>query len=249
MRPLAFSERGLVQPTVSLRELLRGDAPPSIGDESTSTLADYTDEILRSGFPPGIRDLPSRARGVQLDSYLRRIVERELPENGMLVRRPATLMSWLAAYGAATATDASYTAILDAATAGQEDKPARQTVDVYRDYLQRVFVLDPVQPWMPVLAPLRRLTRTPKHHLSTPPRSLRASRASTRLHSSTAKAAGSSPLPTRGSARCSNPSSRSRCASTLKQPKRRSGICEHGTRSARSTSSSSAARRPSFPSR
>ncbi len=87
----------------------------------------------------------------------------------MLVRRPATLMSWLAAYGAATATDASYTAILDAATAGQEDKPARQTVDVYRDYLQRVFVLDPVQPWMPVLAPLRRLTRTPKHHLVDPP--------------------------------------------------------------------------------
>ncbi|UOE42869.1 AAA family ATPase [Agromyces larvae] len=78
MRPLAFSERGLVQPTVSLRKLLRGEAPVIEGEPS-STLADYTDEILRSGFP-GIRDLPDRARGAQLDSHLRRIVERELPD-------------------------------------------------------------------------------------------------------------------------------------------------------------------------
>ncbi|QTX05890.1 ATP-binding protein [Agromyces archimandritae] len=166
MRPLAFSERALETPVVSVRELL-GGGRPEIRGSTNLTLADYTEEIVRSGFP-GIRDLPERARTIQLDSYLARIVDRDLPDNGMAVRLPATLMKWLAAYGAATSTDASYTAILDAATAGDVEKPARQTVDQYRDYLQRIFVLDPVPAWLPSFSPLRRLAKRPKHHLVDP---------------------------------------------------------------------------------
>ncbi|MEV1129283.1 DUF4143 domain-containing protein [Agromyces sp. NPDC049794] len=166
MRPLAFSERAMVAPSVSLRTLLAGDAP-AVEGASPIRLPDYVDEILRSGFP-GIRGLSERARRAQLDGYLTRIVERELPDNGVVVRRPAALRAWLAAYGAATATDATYTTILDAATAGQPDKPARQTVDGYREHLQRLFVLDPVPAWAPAFAPLQRLTHAPKHHLVDP---------------------------------------------------------------------------------
>ncbi|MED5813681.1 DUF4143 domain-containing protein [Mycolicibacterium sp. 050232] len=166
MRPMALIERGTADPAVSLRELLSGDRP-DISGRSDITLPMYADEILRSGFP-GIRDLPERARQIQLDSYLARIVERELPENGYVVRRPATLTSWLSAYAAATSTDASFTALLDAATAGEPDKPARQTVDSYRNHLQRLFVLDPVPAWVPTFSPLKRLTQTPKHHLVDP---------------------------------------------------------------------------------
>jgi uncharacterized protein len=86
LRPLSFSERGMVEPTVSLRELLAGDQP-DVSRHSPIDLSTYTDEILRSGFP-GIRTLPERARQFQLDSYITRIVERELPENGVIVRRP-----------------------------------------------------------------------------------------------------------------------------------------------------------------
>ena len=166
MRPLSFAERAVSDPTVSLSALLHGD-DVTVSGSSAVELPQYVDEILRSGFP-GIRGLPEAARRVQLDSYLARIVERELPENGVHVRRPAALRSWLAAYGAATSTDASYTAILDAATAGEDDKPARQTVDAYREHLARLFVLDPVPAWFPMFAPLKRLTRTPKHHLVDP---------------------------------------------------------------------------------
>ncbi|MGV0745151.1 ATP-binding protein [Mycolicibacterium sp. XJ870] len=166
MRPMALVERGMADPTVSLRGLLSGEHPDIVG-RSAVALPTYTDEILRSGFP-GIRDLPERARQIQLDSYVARIVDRELPENGYAVRRPATLMSWLSAYGAATSTDASFTAILDAATAGESDKPARQTIDSYRNHLQRLFVLDPVPAWVPTFSPLKRLTQTPKHHLIDP---------------------------------------------------------------------------------
>ena len=166
MRPLSFEERSVAEPSVSLSALLAGTAGPVSGTSDVD-LTTYTDEILRSGFP-GIRDLPPRARRVQLDSYIARIVDRELPENGVAVRRPSALRAWLAAYGAATATDAAWSVILDAATPGEHDKPARQTVDAYRDHLQRIFVLDPLPAWTPTFAPLKRLTRTPKHHLVDP---------------------------------------------------------------------------------
>jgi predicted AAA+ superfamily ATPase len=97
-----------------------------------------------------------------------RIAERELPENGVVVRRPNALKSWLTAYGAATATDASYSTILDAATAGEHDKPARPTADSYREHLQRIFVLDPIPAWIPTFNTLKRLTHAPKHHLVDP---------------------------------------------------------------------------------
>ena len=164
--PLSFSERGLSKPTVSLRELL-GGGQPEISGHSRIDLSAYTDEILASGFP-GIRTLPERAQKVQLDSYITRIVEHELPDNGVTVRRPRALNAWLTAYGAATATDASYSTILDAATAGERDKPARGTVDSYREHLTRIFLLDPVPAWIPVFNPLKRLTHTPKHHLVDP---------------------------------------------------------------------------------
>ncbi|MEU4362691.1 DUF4143 domain-containing protein [Promicromonospora sp. NPDC023987] len=166
MRPLAFSERGLSEPTVSLAPLLQGGRP-EISGRTAIDLPAYTDEILRSGFP-GIRELPERARRIQLDSYVTRIVERELPENGVVVRRPNALKSWLTAYGAATATDTSYSTILDAATAGEADKPARGTADNYREHLQRIFVLDPIPAWIPTFNTLKRLTHAPKHHLVDP---------------------------------------------------------------------------------
>lgn len=166
MRPMSFSERGIEAPTVSLRALLTGERQ-EIGGISQVDVPTYTDEILRSGFP-GIRELPERARQLQLDSYIARIVERELPESGVNVRRPGALRAWLAAYAAATATNASYTKILDAATPGETDKPARQTVAAYREHLERIFVLDPLEAWIPTFAPLKRLTYTPKHHLVDP---------------------------------------------------------------------------------
>lgn len=166
MRPLSFAERGVCKPSISMRAVLDGEQPPIVG-RSPVGLSDYVDEILRSGFP-GIRDLAPRARGLQLDSYITRIVEHELAENGMSVRRPAALRAWLAGYAAATSTDASYTAILDASTAGASDKPVRQTADTYREFLERLFLLDPLHAWIPSFSPLRRLTHAPKHHLVDP---------------------------------------------------------------------------------
>ncbi|WP_343710658.1 DUF4143 domain-containing protein [Mycobacterium sp.] len=78
------------------------------------------------------------------------------------------MLGWLRAYAAATSTTASYTAVLDAATAGVSDKPARSTTIAYRDVLTALWLLDPVPAWGPAANPLARLAQSPKHHLADP---------------------------------------------------------------------------------
>ena len=166
MRPMTLSERGIGQPTVSLAALLSGRRPALHG-ECSLHLADYVEQIVASGFP-GLRDLSPRARRFQLDSYLRNAVDRDVPEQGLAVRRPEAMLAWLRAYAAATATTSSYSQILDAATPGQSDKPARSTSITYRDVLTQLWLLDPVPAWRPTGSALTRLGQTPKHHLADP---------------------------------------------------------------------------------
>ena len=43
-------------------------------------------------------------RRAMLDTYLMRVIDRDLPGEGVEVRRPETLRRWLAAYAAASTT-------------------------------------------------------------------------------------------------------------------------------------------------
>jgi predicted AAA+ superfamily ATPase len=166
MRPMSLAERGVGRPTVSLRALLSGRRAPVEG-QTDVTLEQYVDEIVRSGYP-GLRALPPRALRAQLDGYLDRIVERDFDELGHRVRHPATLRRWMSAYAAATATCASLESVRDAATGGENEKPAKTTTQPYRDILERLYIIDAVPPWMPSRNRLARLTAPPKHHLADP---------------------------------------------------------------------------------
>jgi len=166
MRPLSLAERLPGAATVSLAALLTGQRP-AVEGRTDVTLADYTKEILRSGFP-GMRRLSGRPLRAQLDGYLERIVDREFPELGHQVRNPSALRRWMAAYAAATATTTSFEKIRDASTGGHESKPARSTVLPYRDVLERLFVLDEVPGWKPTRNHIAELALTPKHHLADP---------------------------------------------------------------------------------
>lgn len=166
MRPLALAERGLETPGVSLSELLRGERPPIYGGCSTK-LEDYVEEIVSSGFP-GLRPLSGRALRSQLDGYLARIVDRDFEELGHRLRDPATLRRWMTAYAAASSTAASFEKIRDAATAGHGDKPAKSTTIPYREVLERLWVLDPVEAWLPTRNRISRLSSPPKHQIADP---------------------------------------------------------------------------------
>jgi predicted AAA+ superfamily ATPase len=166
LRPMTLLERGDVSPTVSLAELLE-DKRPKVEGRTEMDLEGYVDEILASGLP-GIRRLPRRLRMAQLDGYIDHIIDRDFEELDYNVRKPATLRRWMAAYAAATATTASFEKIRDAATSELGETPARPTTLPYRDVLERLWILDPVQPWLPTRNRLSRLTSPTKHHLADP---------------------------------------------------------------------------------
>lgn len=165
MRPLSLAERALIDPTVSVDALLRGTA--DIAGDSTLVLDDYVREITASGLP-GIRRLRSTGRREQLDSYVDAVIQREFPDQGLVVRAPETLRRWLRAYAAATATTTSYSKILEAATPGESSKPAKTTTIAYRDVLHSLWLLDPVEAWSPGAPDLGRLGQAPKHFLADP---------------------------------------------------------------------------------
>jgi predicted AAA+ superfamily ATPase len=166
MRPLSLAERELESPSVRLRDLLSGRAGGLEG-ETTVRLDRYAEEVVASGFP-AIRPLAGRARRAQLESYIARIVDRDVEEVGRPVRRSDTLRRWMRAYAAATSTTASLESIRDAATGGEGDKPARNTATSYREILQKLWILDPVPAWVPSRNPLSRVAQPEKHQLADP---------------------------------------------------------------------------------
>lgn len=166
MRPLALHERGRWEQSVSLMSLLAGTAG-TIAGATDATARDYFAAIESSGFP-GIHARPERLRVELLDSYLRRVVDRDLPDLGLTVRRPDTLRRWLTAYAAASSTTTAYSKILDATTAGDGTQPAKTTTIAYRDHLTQLWLLDPVPGWNHSRSHLSRLQSAPKHQLADP---------------------------------------------------------------------------------
>lgn len=166
MRPLTLPERGFATPTVSLGDLLAKAATAVDGDTALA-LGDYTEQIVGGGFP-GMQTLTPRAKSVQLDSYVQRIVERDFPEAGREVRNPAGLLRWMRAFAAATSTTATFETIRDTAAAGHANPPARSTTIPYRDTLENIWISDPVPGWLPLGVRVERLTETPKHNLADP---------------------------------------------------------------------------------
>lgn len=172
MRPMGLHERGLETPTVSLNDLLNSPEPAAIEGETSFAIADYAAAIASSGFPD-IMGMSLRSQRIQLDSYLQRVIDRDLPDQGLTVRSPETLKRWMAAYAAASSTTASYSRILDAATGGDGMQLAKTTTLRYRDHLAQLWLLDPVPGWTTFRNPLKRVAQSPKHQLADPALALR----------------------------------------------------------------------------
>jgi uncharacterized protein len=172
MRPMTLFERGVGIPSVSLRDLL-GGRRDRVDGRTDVGLDEYAHELVASGFP-AIRGHTERAVRAQLDGYLQRVIERDVGEAGREVQSGPSFTRWLAAYAAATATTTSYEKVRDAATAGQDEKPARATAARYLDALERLWLADPLPAWLPARNHLNRLAASPKHHLADPALAARA---------------------------------------------------------------------------
>ncbi len=163
---MTLAERGVDTPTVSLAALLQGDRPAIEG--TTHVAAEqYAHEILASGLP-GLRNLPERVVRAQLDGYIERVIDHDFEEFGQAVRNQPALRRWMRAYASALSSTASYEKIRDAATAGNDEKPAKTTVLRYRDILESLWIIEPIPAWRPARNELARLSLSPKHQLADP---------------------------------------------------------------------------------
>ncbi|MCL2438283.1 MAG: DUF4143 domain-containing protein [Coriobacteriia bacterium] len=167
MRPLSLQERGLAPPLISIKQCLSGTLPKHPVSTLEATEVDYIKEIMSSGFP-GIRASSDSVRAQVIKSYLNNIATVDFPDAGYNLRRPDSLYRWMTAYAAATGTTASYSKILDAATAGESKKPSKATSIAYRDMLRNLWILDDVEPWIPLGGEFKRLKQKPKHFLADP---------------------------------------------------------------------------------
>ncbi|MDR3308164.1 MAG: DUF4143 domain-containing protein [Coriobacteriales bacterium] len=167
MRPLSMEERGLCQPCVRLSELLEGSVDKSIFEHCPVTISDYVHEIYSSGFP-GIHRLSDSLVKVQINGYIEDIIHKEFPEQGLKVRKPQILRSWLKAYAAATGSTTSYTKLLIASTPGEDIQPAASTTLVYRNLLDALYITDRIEAWLPTDNHFSALGKSPKHYLVDP---------------------------------------------------------------------------------
>ncbi|MXW96940.1 MAG: ATP-binding protein [Acidimicrobiaceae bacterium] len=166
MRPLSLAERGLAAPTVSLSDLLTGDRPRLDGAAEVG-VEQYADEIVRSGFP-GIRPHPDRIRRGLLDGYVDQILNHDVHQFGHTFRDEGSLRRWITAYAAAVSTATSFEKIRDAASAGEDDRPARTTTIPYRSALEGLRLIEKVPAWLPTRNRLRRVASAPVHQLTDP---------------------------------------------------------------------------------
>lgn len=166
MRPLSLAERGLAASTVSLSDLLTGNRPLLDGAAEVG-VEQYADEIIRSGFP-GIRQHPDRIRRGLLDGYIDQILTHDVHQFGHTFRDEGSLRRWVTAYAAAVSTATSFEKIRDAASAGEDDRPARTTTIPYRSALEGLRLIEEVPAWLPTMNRLRRVASAPVHQLTDP---------------------------------------------------------------------------------
>ena len=167
MRPLSLAERIQSPPPITLKACLDGTVADRINYESSFSFKDYMHQITRSGFPE-LYQLDDEIRTLRLESYLENICSRNFKSQGLVIRQPGKMRSWMRAYAAATATTMSYTKILDAASAGEDDKLGKDSTAAYREALRSLWLIDDVECWYEGEDFFSRLKQSPKHYLADP---------------------------------------------------------------------------------
>ena len=169
MYPLSLSERGIDNPTVSIKDIFASDTPfgVEVKGKSEVTASQYIYEVAASGLPE-FRRLTPESRKIAFESYFANLLSHDFNQQGVRLRQPETMLRWLRAFAAGTATDAGYTEILDASTAGEGNKPAAKTTIAYREALENLWLLEELSPWIAGEDYFSGLKRSPKHYLADP---------------------------------------------------------------------------------
>ena len=165
-RTMTWAEKGgcLNDDGVSLRALFDGAIPqPSM---STAPLEQIVCSILHPGFP-GLLSAPSDIAARSMESYIKDIATTDLNRLANLRSEPAVVEQLIASLARSTASEVSQ-ATLRKDMSRTLPAPSEGTTAKLLELLERVFLLETIQPWAVSLRSKARLRRSPKYHLADP---------------------------------------------------------------------------------
>jgi predicted AAA+ superfamily ATPase len=165
MRPMSLFESGVSNGTISLRELLNGDAVKSV--DRGIALTDLTESIVRGGWP-ALQQLPIEAAATGVADYLAEISRTDINQVDGTHRDPLRVRRLIESLARNVATYVSMTTLAADSADGGEDALKQDTVSEYLSALERLFVVEDQPPWEPHLRSRSRLRRSPKRHFVDP---------------------------------------------------------------------------------
>jgi predicted AAA+ superfamily ATPase len=164
MRPMTLAELGRSTGVISLKALLEGE--PSRSPETTLTIQDLVEEVVRGGWP-GIRHLAVEDAARALRDYLDRIRRADIEAVDGVRRDPERVQSVLRSLARNVGTQAALTKIAaDAAAPGST--VTDDTVAEYLTALTRLMIVEDLRAWNTHLRSSHQLRRTPTRHFVDP---------------------------------------------------------------------------------
>jgi predicted AAA+ superfamily ATPase len=126
---------------------------PSIRHGSDVSRSEYTDRLVRGGFPEAVARADPRRRGRFIDNYVQNLIEREVRQLAEIERAPqlATLVRVLAARSAT---------LVAAGALESELGLARSTIQRYMSLLEQIFLIKRIPGWSRNIG--TRVTAAPK---------------------------------------------------------------------------------------
>lgn len=167
LRPYSIEERRISDKYIGVSDLFQLNRGENISGTIEKSLADYLDEIFKSGFP-GIRNKKGKIRRLFLDSYVNNIIEHEFSENGFIIKQPEKLLAWMKAYAVSIGTTTNFQTIIDVAMANNSQAPSRPTANNYREALSVLYIIDEVPPFLAIGKLYPNLAKSPKHFMLDP---------------------------------------------------------------------------------
>lgn len=167
MRTMSSFETGFSSGEVSLGGLLDQPSLVARRGESNPTFSELVDAVCRGGWP-AMQDLDPAQAQTLLRSYLDDIVRIDLPRLEGEARRDANLVRrTLASLARHSATEVTYAAIAkDVSEPGRSTRP--ETVSLYLDLLERIFLIERQPSWGPHLRSRDVVRKQPKLHFVDP---------------------------------------------------------------------------------
>ncbi|WP_067714834.1 ATP-binding protein [Nocardia yamanashiensis] len=113
---------------------------PAVGLDSEVSRLEYTERVVRGGFPEAVARADPRRRGRFLDNYVQNLIERDVRQLSDIERAPqlATMVRLMAARSAT---------LVSAGSLAGELELARGTIQRYLQLLEEIFLIKRIPGW------------------------------------------------------------------------------------------------------